>query len=67
MTKKIDVLLTEKDYVLKVLRDINTSKAVGIDRLPVIFLKDGTDVLANLVTDIVIFQYLWINSQVLSN
>ena len=67
MTKKIDVLLTEKDYVLKVLRDNNTSKAVGIDRLPVIFLKDGTDVLANLVTDIVIFQYLWINSQVLSN
>ena len=67
MTKKIDVLLTEKDYVLKVLRDIITSKAVGIDRLPVIFLKDGTDVLANLVTDIVIFQYLWINSQVLSN
>ena len=67
MTRKTDVLLTEKDYVLKVLRDINTSKAVGIDRLPVIFLKDGTDVLANLVTDIVIFQYLWINSQVLSN
>ena len=67
MTTKLDLLLTEKDYVLKVLRDINTSKAAGIDRLPVRFLKDGTDVLANLVTDIVIFQYLWINSQVLSN
>ena len=58
MTTKFDLLLTEKDYVLKVLRDINTSKAAGIDRLPVRFLKDGTDVLANLVTDIVIFQYL---------
>ena len=58
MTTKLDLLLTEKDYVLKVLRDINTSKAAGIDRLPVRFLKDGTDVLANLVTDIVIFQYL---------
>ena len=58
MTTKFDLLLTEKDYVLKVLRDINTSKAAGIDRLPVRFLEDGTDVLANLVTDIVIFQYL---------
>ena len=52
LTKTSDLLPTEKDYVLKILRDINTSKAAGIDRLPGRFLKDCTDVLAKPVTDI---------------
>ena len=34
------------------MKDINTSKAAGIDRLPGRFLKDGADVLAKPVTDI---------------
>ena len=52
LTKKFNLLPTEKDYVLKILRDIGTSKAAGIDRLPGRFLKDGADVLAKPVTDI---------------
>ena len=50
LTKKFDLLATEKDYVLKILRDINASKTTGIDRLPGRFLKDGADVLAKPVT-----------------
>ena len=45
-------LPTEKDYVLKILRDIDTSKAAGIDRLCERFLNDGSNVLAKPVTDI---------------
>ena len=52
LTKKFDLLPTEKDYVLKILRDIGTSKAAVIDRLPGRFLKGGVDVLAKPVTDI---------------
>ena len=52
LTKKFDLLPTEKYYVLKILRDIDTSKAAGIDSLPGKFLKDGADVLAKPVTDI---------------
>ena len=52
LTKNVDLLPGEKDYVLKILRDIDTSKAAGIDRLPGKFLKDGADVLAKPVTDI---------------
>ena len=52
LTKKFDLLPTEKDYVLKILRDIDTSRAAGIDRLPGRLLKDGADVLAKPVTDI---------------
>ena len=51
LTKKFDLLLTEKDYVLKILRDINTSKAAATDRLPRRFLKDGANVLVKPVTD----------------
>ena len=58
LTKKTDLLPTEKDYVLKTLKDINISKAAGIDRLPRRFLKDGADVLAKPVIDICNFQYL---------
>ena len=52
LTKKFEFLPTEKDYLLTILRDINISKAAGIDRLPERFLKDGANVLANPVTDI---------------
>ena len=52
LTKKFELLPTEKDSILKILRDINTSKTAGIDRLPGRFLKDGADVLAKPVTDI---------------
>ena len=50
LTKKLDLLLTEEDCVLKILRDIDTSKAAGIGRLPGRILKDGADVLAKPVT-----------------
>ena len=52
LTKKFELLPTEKDYILKILRDINTSKAAGIDSLPGGFLKDGANVLAKPVTGI---------------
>ena len=34
------------------MRDIDTSKAAGIDKLPGRFLKDGANALAKPVTDI---------------
>ena len=34
LTKKFNLPPTEKDYVLEILRDIDTSKAACIDRLP---------------------------------
>ena len=52
LTKKFELLPTKKDYILKILRDIDTSKAPGIDRLPWRFLKDGANVLVKPVTDI---------------
>ena len=42
----------KKITYLKLFREIDTSKAARIDRLPGRFLKDGTKVLAKLVTDI---------------
>ena len=45
-------LPTEKDHVLKILRDIDTSKAADIDRLRGRFLNDGSNVLAKPVTNI---------------
>ena len=42
----------DKDYILKVLRDIDTSKSAGIGRVPERFLKDGANVLAKPVADI---------------
>ena len=51
LTKKFESLPTENNYILKILGDIDTSKAVGIDRLPGRFLKDGSDVLPKPVTD----------------
>ena len=52
ITKRFELLPTEKDYILKILIDIDTSKAAGIDRLPGRFLKVGAYVLAKPVTDI---------------
>ena len=53
LTKKFDLLPTEKYYIPKILKDIDTSKAAGIDRLPGRFLKDGdANVLAKPITDI---------------
>ena len=51
-TKTFELLPTAKDYILKILRDIDTSKAAGIGRLSGKFLKDGANVLAKPVTDI---------------
>ena len=52
LTKKFELLPTEKGYILKILRDIDTSKAAGIGTLPGRFLIDGANALAKLVTDI---------------
>ena len=52
LTKKFDLLPTEKDCVLKISRDIETSKASGTGRIPGRFLKDFVTVLAKSVTDI---------------
>ena len=58
LTKNFDLLPTEKDYVFKTLRDINTSKAADVSRFPGRFMKDSADVLAKPVTDICNFEYL---------
>ena len=52
LTKQFDLLPTEKDYALKISRDINPLKAAGIVRLPGRLLKHGADVLAKSITDI---------------
>ena len=52
LTKNFDLLPIEKDCILKILRDINTSKAAGIDKHPGKFSKDCASVLANPVTDL---------------
>ena len=50
ITKKFDWFLIEKVYILKILRDIDTSKAAGIYRLPGRFSKDGANVIVKPVT-----------------
>ena len=52
LTKKFELLPTEKDYISKILRDINTAKTVGIGWLSGRFRKDGAYVLAKPVTSI---------------
>ena len=52
MTRKFNLLPTEKKLILNILRDIDITKATGIDWYPRLFLKDGTDVLAKPVRDI---------------
>ena len=56
LTKKFNLLPAKKDYILYILRSINTKKAAGIDRFPGRFLGVSNNVLANLVTDIFNFQ-----------
>ena len=43
---------TTEDIVLKLLKNINISKAAGFDNLPGRFLKDGAVILAEPVTEI---------------
>ena len=43
---------TTKDIVLKLLKNIDISKAAGVDNLPGRFLKDGAVILAKPVTKI---------------
>ena len=50
LAKRLELI--EKYYILKNLRDIDTSKAAGIDRLAGRFLKDCANVLAKPFTDI---------------
>ena len=43
---------TTEDIVLKLLKNIDISKAAGVDNLPGRFLKDGAVILAKPVTEI---------------
>ena len=43
LSKKFDLLPTKKDYILEILRDIDTTKAAGIYRLPGRCVKDGVE------------------------
>ena len=52
MTKKFDLLPTEKDRILKILRDVDTLKPAGIDRLPRKLLKGVVDILSKPGSDI---------------
>ena len=52
LTKNFDLLTTEKDYVFKILKDIDISKPAGVNKLPGRCLKDGADVLVKPDTDI---------------
>ena len=52
ITSKFQLKPTTKDIVLKLLRNIDISKAVGVDNLPGRFLKDGTIILVKPVTKI---------------
>ena len=52
LTKKFDLIPTEKDYILKILRDTDNTKPADIVRQTGRFLKNGPHVLAKLVADI---------------
>ena len=52
ITAKLQLKPTTEDIVLKVLKNIDTSTAVGVDNLPERFLKDGAVILAKPVTKI---------------
>ena len=52
MTTKFQLKQTTEDIVLKLLKNIDISKAVGVDNLPGRFLKDGAVILAKPVTEI---------------
>ena len=52
MTTKFQLKQTTEDIVLKLLKNIDISKAAGVDNLPGRFLKDGAVILAKPVTEI---------------
>ena len=52
ITTKFQLKLTIEDIVLKLLKNIDISKAAGVDNLPGRFLKDGAVILAKPVTEI---------------
>ena len=52
ITTKFQLKPTTEVIVLKLLKNIDISKAAGIDNLPARFLKDGAVILAELVTKI---------------
>ena len=52
LTKKFDLLAKGKDYVIKMMRDTDNSKAASIDKLTGRFLKNGPDFLVKPNTDI---------------
>ena len=50
ITTKCQLKPTTEDIVLKLVRNIDISKAAGVDNLPGRFLKDGAVILAKSVT-----------------
>ena len=52
MTTKFQFKQTTKDIVLKLLQNIDISKAAGVDNLPGRFLKDVAVILAKPLTEI---------------
>ena len=52
ITTKFQLKPATEDIVLKLLKNIDISKAAGVDNLPGRFLKDGAVILAKPVTEI---------------
>ena len=52
ITTKFQLKPTTEDIVLKLLKNIDISKAAGVDNLPERFLKDGAVILAKSVSKI---------------
>ena len=52
ITTKFQLKPTTEDIVLKLLKNIDISKAAGVDNLPGRFLKDGAVILAKPLTKI---------------
>ena len=52
ITTKFQLKATTEDIVLKLLRNIDISKAAALDNVPGRFLKDGAVILAKPVTEI---------------
>ena len=52
ITTKFQLKLTTEDIVLKLLKNVDISKAAGINNIPGRFLKDGTVILAKTVAEI---------------
>ena len=50
---------TTEDIVLKLLKNIDISKAAGVDNLPERFLKDGAVILAKSVSEICNLSIKW--------